>query len=104
MTRKRSKLVLPSPQISDSELEEVVKLGHVSESARLLTMDNEDSASQHLLADYSMTPMATPAGIGARTPHTPAAQDTILQVSILLRILLYIISVYIFSARRLKIF
>ena len=83
MTRKRSKLVLPSPQISDSELEEVVKLGHVSETTRLLTIAGEDSASQHLLADYSITPMATPAGIGARTPHTPAAQDTILQVCFL---------------------
>lgn len=32
--RKRSKLVLPAPQISDQELEEVVKLGIASEQAR----------------------------------------------------------------------
>ncbi len=31
--RKRSKLVLPAPQISDLELEEVVKLGLASEQA-----------------------------------------------------------------------
>ena len=80
MARKRSKLVLPSPQISDSELEEVVKLGLASESTRL-AVDSGESASQHLLADYSMTPMATPAAMGARTPHTPAGQDTILQVN-----------------------
>ena len=34
------------------------------------------AASQHLLADYSVTPGVTPA---LRTPRTPAAQDTILQ-------------------------
>ena len=33
-------------------------------------------ASQHLLADYSVTPGTTPA---LRTPRTPAAQDTVLQ-------------------------
>ena len=38
-------------------------------------MDGSE-ASQHLLADYSVTPGATPS---LRTPRTPAAQDTILQ-------------------------
>ena len=33
-------------------------------------------ASQHLLADYSVTPAATPV---LRTPRTPANEDTILQ-------------------------
>ena len=32
--RKRSKLVLPAPQISDTELEQIVKLGKHSEAAR----------------------------------------------------------------------
>ena len=32
--RKRSKLVLPSPQISDIEMEQIVKLGRHSEAAR----------------------------------------------------------------------
>lgn len=93
--KKRSKLVLPAPQISDTELEEVssllieetpinqeecchalvqvVKLGLASEEARAI---DGSEASQHLLADYSVTPGATPA---LRTPRTPAAQDTILQ-------------------------
>ena len=35
-----------------------------------------NSASQHLLADYSVTPAATPV---LRTPRTPANEDTILQ-------------------------
>lgn len=76
-TKKRSKLVLPAPQISDAELEEVVKLGQTSEEAKLLAVGNEEGASQHLLADYSVTPsLATPS---LRTPHTPANEDTVLQ-------------------------
>lgn len=52
---------------------QVVKLGLASEEARAI---DGSEASQHLLADYSVTPGATPA---LRTPRTPAAQDTILQ-------------------------
>lgn len=75
-TKKRSKLVLPAPQISDAELDEVVKLGQASEDAKSFA-NEEGGASQHLLADYSMTPsLGTPA---LRTPRTPANEDTILQ-------------------------
>lgn len=52
---------------------QVVKLGLGSEEARLI---DGTEASQHLLADYSVTPGATPS---LRTPRTPAAQDAILQ-------------------------
>ena len=52
---------------------QVVKLGLASEDSRAI---DGSEASQHLLADYSVTPGATPA---LRTPRTPAAQDTILQ-------------------------
>ncbi|CAG6016432.1 unnamed protein product [Menidia menidia] len=77
-TKKRSKLVLPAPQISDAELEEVVKLGVASEVARQAAEESEgaNSASSTLLSEYSVTNnMAT----GLRTPRTPAAQDRILQ-------------------------
>uniref|UniRef100_A0A673CTD1 Cell division cycle 5-like protein n=1 Tax=Sphaeramia orbicularis TaxID=375764 RepID=A0A673CTD1_9TELE len=77
-TKKRSKLVLPAPQISDAELEEVVKLGVASEVARQAAEESEsgNSASSTLLSEYSVTnTMAT----GLRTPRTPAAQDRILQ-------------------------
>lgn len=61
--------------ISDAELDEVVKLGMSSEDT--VARDGEsNAASQHLLADYSVTPAATPV---LRTPRTPANQDTILQ-------------------------
>ncbi|XP_064627229.1 cell division cycle 5-like protein [Lineus longissimus] len=74
--KKRSKLVLPTPQISEEELEEVVKVGQASELARQHAEESgiKDGASQHLLSDYSVTP-----GMNFRTPRTPAQQDTILQ-------------------------
>jgi pre-mRNA-splicing factor CDC5/CEF1 len=79
LAKKRSKLVLPAPQISDAELEEVVKLGSSSETTRLAVTDGEegDTATAGLLADYSVTP--APQLLGSRTPRTPATQDIILQ-------------------------
>lgn len=38
---KRNKLVLPSPQITDAELQEVVKLGKASAQAKELVAGNE---------------------------------------------------------------
>ncbi|XP_036397968.1 cell division cycle 5-like protein [Megalops cyprinoides] len=76
-TKKRSKLVLPSPQISDSELEEVVKLGQASEIARQTAEESgiTNSASSALLSEYNVTNNS----MALRTPKTPAAQDKILQ-------------------------
>lgn len=72
--RKRSKLVLPEPQISDQELQQVVKLGRASEFAREVAAESGVETTDSLLADYSITPQA-----GA-TPRTPAPQtDRILQ-------------------------
>ena len=64
--RKRSKLVLPSPQISNSELEEVVKLGLASEGARSMVEEGTFTASQELLASY--TPSHTPGATPGATP------------------------------------
>lgn len=67
--------MLPAPQISEAELEEVVKLGMSSEDA--IGREGPGSeASQHLLANFSVTPAATPV---LRTPRTPANEDSILQ-------------------------
>ncbi|KAJ8387821.1 hypothetical protein AAFF_G00149700 [Aldrovandia affinis] len=76
-TKKRSKLVLPAPQISDSELEEVVKLGQASEIARQTAEESgiTNSASSALLSEYNVTNSS----MALRTPKTPAAQDKILQ-------------------------
>ncbi|GFX99235.1 cell division cycle 5-like protein [Trichonephila clavipes] len=73
--KKRSKLVLPEPQISDAELEQVVKLGKASETAREAAEESGSKVSETLLPDYSLTPAA----LSARTPRTPAMnRDSIL--------------------------
>ncbi|XP_028855826.1 cell division cycle 5-like protein [Denticeps clupeoides] len=76
-TKKRSKLVLPAPQISDAELEEVVKMGQASEIARQTAEESgiTNSASSALLSEYNVTNNT----MALRTPKTPAAQDKILQ-------------------------
>ncbi|KDR18926.1 cell division cycle 5-like protein [Zootermopsis nevadensis] len=73
--KKRSKLVLPEPQISDQELQQVVKLGRASEAAREVATEGGQQPSDTLLADYSLTTTG-----GIRTPRTPApTTDRILQ-------------------------
>ena len=71
--KKRSKLVLPEPQISDQELQQVVKLGRASEVAREVATESGITLSDSLLADYSLTPNI------AATPRTPAVVDRVLQ-------------------------
>ncbi|KAB1995980.1 hypothetical protein ES319_D13G198400v1 [Gossypium barbadense] len=72
--RKRSKLMLPSPQISDHELEEIAKMGYASD----LLAENEElaggsGATRALLANYSQTPR--PGMTPLRTPQrTPAGK------------------------------
>ncbi|GMP68090.1 hypothetical protein CsSME_00027824 [Camellia sinensis var. sinensis] len=69
--RKRSKLMLPSPQISDHELEEIAKMGYASD---LLAGSDEltegSGATRALLANYSQTPRQgmTPLRTPQRTP------------------------------------
>merc|ERR1712223_488196 len=78
-SRKRSKLVLPTPQIDDQEMEQIVKLGKASEAARESVVDEEGTVrpSDTLLASYAVTPSTA-----LRTPRTPmAAQDNILQAA-----------------------
>ena len=72
--RKRSKLVLPEPQISDVELQQVIKLGRASEMAKEVASESGIETTDALLADYSITPQV------AATPRTPAPlTDRIMQ-------------------------
>ncbi|XP_053679904.1 cell division cycle 5-like protein [Anopheles nili] len=72
--KKRSKLVLPEPQITDQELQQVVKLGRASEIAKEVASESGVETTDALLADYSITPQV------AATPRTPApVTDRILQ-------------------------
>ncbi|MCO5612031.1 hypothetical protein L7F22_066293 [Adiantum nelumboides] len=69
--RKRSKLMLPPPQISDRELEEIAKMGYSND---LLTGDEElgdaSGATRMLLSTYGQTPRLgmTPLRTPQRTP------------------------------------
>jgi pre-mRNA-splicing factor CDC5/CEF1 len=71
--RKRAPLSLPAPQVSDQELEEIVKLGQ----AGALAGAGGDGATAALLGDYrdAPTPLATP----MRTPRQAAGQDVVMQ-------------------------
>lgn len=74
-TRKRSKLVLPAPQISDLELEEVIKLGLANEQVRQQAIESGSvGVTGQLIGDYQLTPDLTK----LRTPAMPEGQDSIL--------------------------
>jgi pre-mRNA-splicing factor CDC5/CEF1 len=72
--KKRSKLVLPAPQISDMELEQVVKLGQATEIAKQQVSENGTIATETLLGDYNLTPDLN----RIRTPQLPLMQDSVL--------------------------
>ncbi|KAK0425356.1 hypothetical protein QR680_009158 [Steinernema hermaphroditum] len=65
--KKRSKLILPAPQISDQEMEEIIKIGNVADSVRNMVDENPTST---LLHDYAASVRDATA---ARTARTPAA-------------------------------
>lgn len=63
----RTKLNLPAPQVSERELEDIVKVGQAGESARALVDENgNEVGSSGLLGDYSALSHAK----DARTPRT----------------------------------
>ncbi|KAK9140509.1 hypothetical protein Scep_010190 [Stephania cephalantha] len=69
--RKRSKLMLPAPQISDHELEEIAKMGYASDLVSGSDGLAEGSAAtRSLLANYNQTPRLgmTPLRTPQRTP------------------------------------
>lgn len=69
----RTRLALPTPQMSDADLEQLVKVG--SNLAEVQAATGADA----LAGSYGATPMAAPAATPMRTPaRTPAAPDTIL--------------------------
>ncbi|KAG2177170.1 hypothetical protein INT43_007827 [Umbelopsis isabellina] len=71
---KRRKLVLPSPQVGESELEQIVKVGFAGQNAASLDEDG-NAATAGLVGDYSITPSGN---MPARTPRTTAAKDNIM--------------------------
>ncbi|KAK6055640.1 Myb-like DNA-binding domain protein [Cooperia oncophora] len=74
--KKRSKLILPAPQISDREMEQIIKIGHASDSVRLYA---DGGATSSLLTDYAASARAN--AVAARTARTPLARDNVQMVS-----------------------
>ncbi|KAF5358157.1 hypothetical protein D9756_001798 [Leucocoprinus leucothites] len=70
---RRQKLVLPSAQVGERELEEIVKIGQAGENAKALVGGGSD-ASGRLLSDYEGLETAKM----SRTPRTAPQQDTVL--------------------------
>lgn len=70
---KRRALVLPSPQVSEGELEEIVKMGMIGERANMLARESENDATRGLISDYSTLNTNAP----IRTPMAPAQEDHI---------------------------
>ncbi|KAF4342927.1 pre-mRNA-splicing factor cef-1 [Fusarium beomiforme] len=70
---KRRGLVLPAPQVSEGELEDIVKMGKMGEAANLRARESENDATRGLVNTYSTLNSATP----IRTPRAPEQEDHI---------------------------
>ncbi|EIN07595.1 hypothetical protein PUNSTDRAFT_70360 [Punctularia strigosozonata HHB-11173 SS5] len=70
---RRRKLVLPSAQVGEAELEDIVKIGQAGESAKALVAGGLD-ATGRLLSDYEGLERAKM----ARTPRTAPQHDNVM--------------------------
>ncbi|KAF2094894.1 hypothetical protein NA57DRAFT_45505 [Rhizodiscina lignyota] len=70
---KRKALVLPSPQVGDGELEEIVKMGMADERATKTAGGSENEATRGLIGNYSGIVGSTP----IRTPMAPKEEDRV---------------------------
>jgi len=68
---KRRGLVLPSPQVSEGELEDIIKMGMAGDKAARLA--GEEDGARGLIGNYSSLVAGTP----IRTPMAPPEQDHI---------------------------
>ncbi|KAI1324187.1 pre-mRNA splicing factor component-domain-containing protein [Xylariaceae sp. FL0255] len=70
---KRRALNLPAPQVSENELEDIVKMGMIGERANLIAQSSENAATRGLVNTYSTLNSQTP----IRTPMAPAQEDRV---------------------------
>lgn len=70
---KRRALVLPTPQVGEGELEEIVKMGMLGERANQLAQSGENNATRGLVGTYN----TVNSGAAIRTPRAPAQEDHI---------------------------
>ncbi|KAL2044498.1 hypothetical protein N7G274_003203 [Stereocaulon virgatum] len=70
---KRRALNLPAPQVDESELEDIVKMGMVGEQAHRLAGEGDNEATKGFIGNYTGIVGSTP----IRTPRAPPQQDHI---------------------------
>ncbi|TFK72579.1 hypothetical protein BDN72DRAFT_317578 [Pluteus cervinus] len=70
---RRRELLLPAPQVSEAEFDEIVKIGQAGEGAKALVAGGSD-ASGRLLSDYEGLENARM----ARTPRTAIQEDNVM--------------------------
>ena len=75
---KRSKLNLPKPQVSDTDIEEIVKVGTSNRSMPPPNMSST-GITEDLVQEYEMTPGPLTGQGSFRTPRTPAGEDIVLR-------------------------
>ncbi len=71
---KRRALVLPAPQVSEGELEEIVKMGAIGTRANQLAQASDNEATRGLLQDYSTLQQG---GQPIRTPRAAPEEDRV---------------------------
>lgn len=70
---KRRALALPAPQVSEGELDEIVKMGMIGERASAMARESDNDATRGLVGSYSALNTNAP----IRTPRAPAQEDHI---------------------------
>ncbi|KXX80237.1 Pre-mRNA-splicing factor cef-1 [Madurella mycetomatis] len=70
---KRRALALPAPQVSEGELDEIVKMGMIGERASAMARESDNDATRGLVGSYSTLNTNAP----IRTPRAPAQEDHI---------------------------
>ncbi|KYK59459.1 pre-mRNA splicing factor CEF1 [Drechmeria coniospora] len=70
---KRRALNLPAPQVSDAELDEIIKIGKLGESASTMAKQSDNDATRGFVGEYSAINTNAP----IRTPKAPEQEDHI---------------------------
>ncbi|GAB0132702.1 Pre-mRNA-splicing factor cef1 [Epichloe bromicola] len=70
---KRRALNLPAPQVSEGELEEIIKMGKIGEAANAVARESDNDATRGFVNSYSTLNTNAP----IRTPKAPEQEDHI---------------------------
>ena len=70
---KRRQLTLPAPQVGETELEEIVKMGMMGENANKIAGASENESTKGLVGNYTNINTGAP----IRTPRAPPTEDRV---------------------------